>query len=177
MRYVREVDIDVLEAFSEAAPASVVEAMRTTVANMLGTLPPAFFDVRVATVAENLAQVMFSVMMTGYMFRNAQYRVELSKSVVGVLPESQGRSRVQTTPGEPGESNPGSASAAAQSAYAPGAQKQGIEGDVLRWNLEHERAEAMSAEEYIHLLEAEVRATPRGRQRVLALACAKAPSL
>ena len=84
---------------------------------------------------------------------------------------------MQTTPGEPGESSPGSASAAAQSAYAPGAQKQGIEGDVLRWNLEHERAEAMSAEEYIHLLEAEVRATPRGRQRVLALACAKAPSL
>ena len=37
-------DIEVLEAFSEGAPPSVVEAMRHTVANMLGTLPPAFIN-------------------------------------------------------------------------------------------------------------------------------------
>jgi hypothetical protein len=50
----------------------VVDAMRQTVTNMLGTLPPQFFDVSVATIGENLAQLMYSVMMTGYMFRNAQ---------------------------------------------------------------------------------------------------------
>lgn len=32
-------------------------------------------------VAENLAQLMYSVMMTGYMFRNAQYRLELQTSL------------------------------------------------------------------------------------------------
>lgn len=32
-------------------------------------------------VAENLAQLMYSVMMTGYMFRNAQYRLELQQTV------------------------------------------------------------------------------------------------
>lgn len=32
-------------------------------------------------VAENLAQLMYSVMMTGYMFRNAQYRLELQQSL------------------------------------------------------------------------------------------------
>lgn len=32
-------------------------------------------------VAENLAQLMYSVMMTGYMFKNAQYRLELQLSL------------------------------------------------------------------------------------------------
>lgn len=41
-------------------------------------------------VAENLAQLMYSVLMTGYMFRNAQYRLELQQSVEQVaLPEPQ----------------------------------------------------------------------------------------
>lgn len=41
-------------------------------------------------VAENLAQLMYSVMMTGYMFRNAQFRLELQQSLEQVaLPEPQ----------------------------------------------------------------------------------------
>lgn len=41
-------------------------------------------------VAENLAQLMYSVMMTGYMFKNAQYRLELQQSLEQVaLPEVQ----------------------------------------------------------------------------------------
>lgn len=43
-------------------------------------------------VAENLAQLMYSVMMTGYMFRNAQNRLELQQSLEQVaLPEAQER--------------------------------------------------------------------------------------
>lgn len=39
-------------------------------------------------VAENLAQLMYSVMMTGYMFKNAQNRLELQQSLEQVaLPE------------------------------------------------------------------------------------------
>jgi hypothetical protein len=39
-------------------------------------------------VAENLAQLMYSVLMTGYMFRNAQYRLELQQSLEQIaLPE------------------------------------------------------------------------------------------
>ena len=41
-------------------------------------------------VAENLAQLMYSIMMTGYMFQNAQYRLELQQSLEPVaLPEGQ----------------------------------------------------------------------------------------
>ncbi|PWA47620.1 hypothetical protein CTI12_AA497690 [Artemisia annua] len=68
----------------------VVDAMRQTVTNMIGTLPPQVFAVTLTTVAENLAQLMYSVLMTGYMFRNAQYRFELQQSLEQVaLPVSE----------------------------------------------------------------------------------------
>lgn len=51
---------------------------------MLGTLPPQFFKVTISAVGENLAQLMFSVLMTGYMFRNAQYRMELRQSLAAL---------------------------------------------------------------------------------------------
>ena len=56
--------------------------MRETLARMLGTLPPKFFQVTVSTRnSEDLAQLFYSVMMTGYMFRNAQYRLELRRKL------------------------------------------------------------------------------------------------
>lgn len=46
-----------------------------------------FFPIQ---VAENLAQLMYSVMMTGYMFKNAQYRLELQQCLEQVaLPDVQ----------------------------------------------------------------------------------------
>lgn len=46
-------------------------------------------------VAENLAQLMYSVLMTGYMFRNAQYRLELQQSLEQVaLPDSSQERKV-----------------------------------------------------------------------------------
>jgi hypothetical protein len=46
-------------------------------------------------VAENLAQLMYSVMMTGYMFKNAQYRLDLQQSLEQVaLPDAQEEKKV-----------------------------------------------------------------------------------
>ncbi len=39
--------------------------MRTTISNMVGVLPPQLFEVTVSTKGESLAQLMFSVLMTG----------------------------------------------------------------------------------------------------------------
>ncbi|KAK3038857.1 hypothetical protein RJ639_028579, partial [Escallonia herrerae] len=90
--YVKNVKPEFMEIFVKRAPQQVVEAMRQTVTNMIGTLPPQFFAVTVTTVAENLAQLMYSVLMTGYMFRNAQYRLELQQSVEQVaLPDTQNK--------------------------------------------------------------------------------------
>ncbi len=64
-----------LAARADAQPAraaQVVDAMRSTISGMLGTLPPQFFDVSVNASGESLAQLMFSVLMTGYLLCNAQ---------------------------------------------------------------------------------------------------------
>jgi hypothetical protein len=66
-QFVNDVQPVVMEKFVEQAPPYVVHGMRTTVTNLLGTLPPSFFDVRITTIGENLQQLMYSVMLTGYM--------------------------------------------------------------------------------------------------------------
>lgn len=53
------------------------------------------FNVSCNQVAENLAQLMYSVLMTGYMFRNAQYRLELQQSLEQVaLPDTSEERKV-----------------------------------------------------------------------------------
>jgi len=137
-----------MEQFAEKANPQVVDAMRQTVTNMLGTLPPQFFQVTISTVGENLAQLMYSVMMSGYMFRNAQYRMELRNGLANLLPGGFGDEEPEP---------PRSSSVSFDSeAYAPGVQKNGISGEVVRWNHE-EGAEVLPAHEYIEMLEREVR--------------------
>lgn len=83
LRYVKDVEPALMEAFLEGGPPHVVDAMRATVTNLLGTLPPAFFTVTISTVAENMGQLMLSVLMTGYCFRAAQYRLQLRTALGG----------------------------------------------------------------------------------------------
>lgn len=135
MEYVKNVQPEFMELFVKRAPKQVVDAMRQTVANMIGTLPPQFFSVTVTTVAENLAQLMYSVMMTGYMFRNAQYRLELQQSLEQIaLPEPKDNMDV--------------------SDYAPGTQKK-VTGEVIKWN-KITGPEKMDAVKYIEFLESEI---------------------
>lgn len=115
--------------------------MRQTVSNMLGTLPAEFFTVKISTLGENLAQLMYSVMMTGYMFRNIQTRMDFMQNMT-VLPGTEDG----TMP---------AATLEKVSAYAPGVQKSGVTGQVLRWN-EDTGAEAVDAVAYMSDLEAEV---------------------
>ncbi|XP_039015453.1 uncharacterized protein LOC120145797 isoform X2 [Hibiscus syriacus] len=135
LEYVKNVQPEFMELFVKRAPQQVVEAMRQTVTNMIGTLPPQFFAVTVTTVAENLAQLMYSVMMTGYMFKNAQYRLELQQGLeLAALPEVQEKKDVPD--------------------YAPGTQKN-VSGEVIRWN-NVSGPEKIDAKKYIELLEAEI---------------------
>ncbi|XP_073022548.1 uncharacterized protein [Primulina eburnea] len=135
LEYVQTVQPEFMELFIKRAPQQVVDAMRQTVTNMIGTLPPQFFAVTVTTVAENLAQLMYSVLMTGYMFRNAQYRLELQQSLEQVaLPEPQEKKDVPD--------------------YSPGTQKK-VTGEVIRWN-NISGPEKIDAVKYIELLEAEI---------------------
>lgn len=56
--------------------------MRQTIRNYLGSLLPQFFEVSISAKGEDLAQLMYTMMMSGYMFRNAQYRLELRDSML-----------------------------------------------------------------------------------------------
>ncbi|XP_042393713.1 uncharacterized protein LOC122038374 [Zingiber officinale] len=135
LEYVRNVQPEFMELFMKRAPQQVVDAMRQTVTNMIGTLPPQFFAVTVTTVAENLAQLMYSVLMTGYMFRNAQYRLELQQSVEQIsLPDPEEKNK--------------------DSDHAPGTQKK-VTGEVIRWN-NVTGPEKIDAVKYIEYLEAEI---------------------
>ncbi|CAN1163169.1 hypothetical protein LINPERPRIM_LOCUS32519 [Linum perenne] len=134
--YVKTVQPDFMELFSKRASPQVVDAMRQTVTNMIGSLPPQFFTVTVSTVGEHLAQLMYSVLMTGYMFKNAHYRLELQESLEQVaLPEAKVKMLDETD-------------------YAPGTQKN-VTGDVIRWN-SISGAETIDAKKYIEILEAEI---------------------
>ncbi|PRQ24263.1 hypothetical protein RchiOBHm_Chr6g0270451 [Rosa chinensis] len=79
---------------------------------------------------------MYSIMMTGYMFQNAQYRLELQQSLEPVaLPEGQEKKDAPE--------------------YAPGTQKSNVSGEVIRWN-NVSGPEKIDAKKYIELLEAEI---------------------
>ena len=150
LRYVAEVEPEISESFDARAPPEVVDAMRQTVGNLLGTLPPQFFSVSISGVAENLAQLMYSMLMTGYMFRNAQYRMELQNSVA--LPGSSVDVGDGGSLGEEIRSVP-----ARCGDYSPGSQKIGVEGEVIKYS-ESSGVERRGASEYIGDLEDEVEA-------------------
>lgn len=143
LKYVREVQPALVEQFVADGPPAVVAAMKNTITNMLGTLPPQFFTVTISTVGENMSQLMLSVMMTGYLFRNAQYRLELRNALGGAAIRPGGNStsgqsahvRKQGTTAasklQRAQSAPEQGSVLDQEAYAPGVQKSRVQvGDT-----------------------------------------------
>lgn len=86
LQYVRDAEpAAVLEEFLIKESPVVVGAMRQTISNMLGTITatPQFFTVTISTVGENLAMLMNSVMLTGYMFKSAEERYRLRNALGG----------------------------------------------------------------------------------------------
>ena len=77
---------DLIRGFAETAPAEVQAAVRQTVVSLLGNLPPNVYDVNVASTGQNIASLMYSMQMTGYMFRNAEYRRSLLNTLESTSP-------------------------------------------------------------------------------------------
>lgn len=84
---------DLVKKFTQSAPPVVQNAIRETLVNMLGSLPPLAFATNVSTMSSNLVQLFHSSLVTGYMFRNATYRLELTRSLdwsgLRALPSSE----------------------------------------------------------------------------------------
>ena len=167
----------------ELPPTSIV-AIRQTVNNLIGTLPPEYFQITISSREENLAQLMYSVLMTGYMFCNAHHRLELAKRLDMASP--RGGTYVQHLGNPEGErprgflpdvtlvkkrKSDGEGESLSESTddesvdyegqdagvLAAGTQKIGVQGDILRWHYEH-GVQQVTAEEYIQQLEEEIAA-------------------
>lgn len=161
-----------------SVPKMSIVAIRQTVGNLIGTLPAEYFEITISSREENLMQLMYSVLMTGYMFCNAHHRLELAKRLETASPRGFGRRNSGMHPqeispaqgdgmrgflpdvrkrGEDSHDGEDDGEYVGQDAgvYAAGTQKIGIQGEVLRWHFEH-GVQQISAVDYIEQLEQEV---------------------
>lgn len=162
-------------------PKMSIVAIRQTVGNLIGTLPAEYFEITISSREENLMQLMYSVLMTGYMFCNAHHRLELAKRLETASPRGFGRRnnplyiqdvsqdgdirgflpdvRRKRENGDSFDEDEEDDEFVGQDAgvYAAGTQKVGIQGEVLRWHFEH-GVQQISALDYIEQLEQEVAA-------------------
>ncbi|KAG5189657.1 hypothetical protein JKP88DRAFT_217690 [Tribonema minus] len=70
-----------IQRFMRVTPPRVQEAVRNTVMGLLGTLPRHAFETTAISTGDALANLMFQLQMTGYMFKNAEYRLSLQSSL------------------------------------------------------------------------------------------------
>jgi len=79
---IKEIPVqDLVSEFADSAPPDVQQAVRFTIAKLLGNMPSEVAAITRVTSDKNIASLMFSMQMTGYMFRNAEYRRSLSESL------------------------------------------------------------------------------------------------
>jgi len=81
---------ELIRRFMMSSPPQVQSSVRTTILGLLGTMPQFAVETNILTTGAQLAQVMFQLQLTGYMFKNAEYRVSLSRSLdaIAALPDS-----------------------------------------------------------------------------------------
>ena len=72
---------ELISKFTASAHPRVQEAVRSTILGLIGSLPKMAFDTTTITTGQRLASLMFQLQMTGYMFKNAEYRLSLSQSL------------------------------------------------------------------------------------------------
>eukprot|EP00536_Pseudo-nitzschia_multiseries_P009773 jgi/Psemu1/306808/fgenesh1_kg.282_\ len=72
---------DLIAKFTAESDPRVQEAVRTTILGLIGSLPKLAFETTSITTGQRLASLMFQLQMTGYMFKNAEYRLSLSQSL------------------------------------------------------------------------------------------------
>lgn len=72
---------ELISKFTATAHPRVQNAVRQTVLGLIGGLPKLAFDTTTITTGQRLASLMFQLQMTGYMLKNADYRLSLQQSL------------------------------------------------------------------------------------------------
>jgi hypothetical protein len=72
---------ELISKFTKQAHPRVQNAVRQTILGLIGGLPKMAFDTKTVTTGQRLASLMFQLQMTGYMFKNADYRLSIQQSL------------------------------------------------------------------------------------------------
>lgn len=80
---------ELISKFTATANPRVQDAVRNTVLGLIGSLPKMAFETTTITTGQRLASLMFQLQMTGYLFKNADYRLSLSQSLGSSLDNYQ----------------------------------------------------------------------------------------
>eukprot|EP01038_Epipyxis_sp_PR26KG_P009844 gene9844-13242_t len=75
---------EMLLKFARNAPKNVQEAAKSTVMNIIGSLPNYALDATLLTTNSKLANLLYQMQITGYMFKNAEYRMSLTRMLKGL---------------------------------------------------------------------------------------------
>eukprot|EP01035_Chromulina_nebulosa_P025056 gene25056-32668_t len=75
---------ELLLKFAKSAPANIQEAAKSTVLNILGSMPNYALDAVLITTNKKLANLLYQMQITGYMFKNAEYRMSLTRMLKGL---------------------------------------------------------------------------------------------
>ena len=75
---------EMLQKFAVQAPQNVQEAAKSTVMSILGQLPNYALDASLITTSTKLANLIYQMQMTGYMLKNAEYRMSLTRTLKGL---------------------------------------------------------------------------------------------
>lgn len=90
---------ELVQRFTQSAPPVVQKALRETLVSILGSLPPLAFYTSISSMSANLVQLFHSTLVTGYMFRNAAYRLELTRTLdwagLKALPSSEDKPEIK----------------------------------------------------------------------------------
>ena len=74
---------DMIQKFAATAPANVQAACKSTVVNILGSLPTYALDAALITSSTKLSNLLHQMQITGYMFKNAEYQMSFIRSLKG----------------------------------------------------------------------------------------------
>lgn len=85
---------DMIQKFSQSASKQVQEAVKSTIMSLFGSMPNYILDAALVTTNTKLANLLFQMQMTGYMFKNAEYRMSLTRSLKG-LPRLPSQAAIQ----------------------------------------------------------------------------------
>ena len=75
---------ELLLKFAKSAPANIQEAAKSTVLNILGSMPNYALVAVLITTNKKLANLLYQMQITGYMFKNAEYRMSLTRMLKGL---------------------------------------------------------------------------------------------